>query len=88
MAGFIVERYWPGVREIDVRALGAALGALNGVDVVYLGCIMVPGDEVVLFRFEAASAGQVEETGSRAGLRCDRVLPAVFMDSGTPTGLG
>ena len=81
MGGFIVERYWPGVTELDVHTVGVALHAAGRSGVTYLGCILMPGDEVVLFRFEAPSAGQVEATGIMAGLRCDRVVPAVFLDS-------
>ena len=94
MGGFIVERYWPGVTEADVLAASAALhratgGALPSAATVgvappdgvrYLGGILVPGDEVVLFRFEAPDAGLVEALGVRAGVRCDRVVPAQFLD--------
>ncbi len=80
MGGFIVERYWPGVTEADVRLAAAALRAAGGPDIRYLGSILMPGDEVVLFRFDAASARQVAASSERAGLRCDRVVPAVFLD--------
>jgi hypothetical protein len=80
MDGFIVERYWPGVTEADVRLAAAALRAADGADVRYLGSILMPGDEVVLFRFDAVSAEQVAASGARAGLRCDRVVSAVFHD--------
>jgi hypothetical protein len=80
MGGFIVERYWPGVTEADVRLTAAALRAAGGPDIRYLGSILLPGDEVVLFRFDAASAQRVAASGEQAGLRCDRVVPAVFLD--------
>ncbi|MGD0687184.1 MAG: hypothetical protein ABSA03_18955 [Streptosporangiaceae bacterium] len=80
MSGFIVEWYWPGVTEADLRLAAAALRAADSAGVRYLGSILVPGDEVALFRFEAASAGQVAADGERAGLRCDRVVAAVFLD--------
>jgi hypothetical protein len=80
MGGFIVERYWPGVTVADVRLAEAALRAADGADSRYLGSILMPGDEVVLFRFDAVSAEQVAASGARAGLRCDRVVPAVFRD--------
>lgn len=86
MGGFIVERYWPGVTELDVRTVVHALHVAGHGDVTYLGCILVPGDEVVMFRFEAPSAGQVEATGIQAGLRCDRVIPAIFLDADKPGG--
>jgi hypothetical protein len=78
MGGFIVERNWPGVTETDVLAMGAALRRCESSDVTFLGSILVPEDEVVLFRFDATSALHVEAVGGRAGLRCDRVVVAVF----------
>jgi hypothetical protein len=80
MGGFIVERYWPGVTEADVRQAAAALRAAAGTDVRYLGSILMPGDEVVLFRFDALGGPQVAASAERAGLRCDRLVPAVFLD--------
>jgi hypothetical protein len=81
MGGFIVERYWPGVTVADVRLAEAALREAGGADTRYLGSILMPGDEVVLFRFDAVSAEQVAASGARAGLRCDRVISAVFLDA-------
>jgi hypothetical protein len=80
MGGFIVERYWPGVTEADVRMAAAALRAASGADIRYLGSILMPEDEVVLFRFDAVSARHVAASGDHAGLRCDRLVPAVFFD--------
>jgi hypothetical protein len=80
MGGFIVERYWPGVTEADVQQAAAALRAAAGTGVRYLGSILMPGDEVVLFRFDALGASQVAASAERAGLRCDRLVPAVFLD--------
>jgi hypothetical protein len=84
MGGFIVERYWPGVTEADVRQAEAALHTASAADVRYLGSILMPGDEVVLFRFDALSARQVAASSEQAGLRCDRVVPAVFLDPPDP----
>ena len=84
MGGFIVERYWPGVTETDVQLAAAALRAAGGADIRYLGSILMPGDEVVLFRFDAVSARRVAASGEQAGLRCDRVVPAVFADEHAP----
>jgi hypothetical protein len=84
MTGFIVERYWPGVTEADLRLAGAALRGAQDDDVRYLGSILMPGDEVALFRFEAVSAQRVAASGRQAGLRCDRVIAAVFLDETEP----
>lgn len=80
MGGFIVERYWPGVTEADVRLVGAVLRQVGGPTVTYLGSILIPGDEVVLCRFEAATPAQVKAVSELAGLRCDRLVAAVFVD--------
>jgi hypothetical protein len=85
MGGFIVERYWPGVTEADVRRAAAALRAAGGAEIRYLGSILMPGDEVVLFRFDAVSAQQVAASGEKAGLRCDRLVSAVFLDEQDPS---
>ena len=37
-----------------------------------------------LFRFDAVSARRVAASGEQAGLRCDRVVPAVFADEQDP----
>ena len=79
-----MERYWPGVTEADARRAGAALRAADGDDVRYLGSILMPGDEVVLFRFDATSAQRVAASSEQARLRCDRVVPAVFLDPEQP----
>jgi hypothetical protein len=54
--------------------------AAADADAVYVGAILVPGDEAVLFCFDAVSAVAVEAAGGRVGLRCDRVVPAIFLD--------
>jgi len=84
MGGFIVERYWPGVTEADVRRMAAVLSAAAGPGARYLGSILIPGDEVVLFGFDADSAAQAAARSAQAGLRCDRVVPAVFLDARKP----
>jgi hypothetical protein len=86
MGGFIVERYWPGVTEADVRQAAAGLRAAAGAEVRYLGSILMPGDDVALFRFDAPSALHVAASAERAGLRCDRLAPAVFLDGPGPGG--
>lgn len=89
MGEFIVERYWPGVTVADVRLASAALQAGQG-DVRYLGSILMPEDEVALFRFVAASAEEVLAATEPAGLRCDRVVRAIFIgpDDGQPPAGG
>jgi hypothetical protein len=79
--GFLVERYWPGVTPDAVRRMNDRLGAAQRADVVFLGSILVPADEVVLFAFRAADAGAVAALGQQAGLRCDRIVAASYSGS-------
>jgi hypothetical protein len=80
MGGFMVERYWPDVTELDVRTVNEGLCAVRVNGLTYLGCTLLPDDEVVLFRFDAFSPGDIEAAGIIAGLRCDRIVAAVFVD--------
>jgi hypothetical protein len=82
MGAFLVERYWPGVTETDAVALGTALSTLDDADVRYLGVILCIGDEVAMVRFTGPDADAVVAAAGRAGLRCDRIVPAVFIDPG------
>ncbi len=78
MDGFVVERYWPGVTPDGVRRINDRLGAAQHADVVFLGSILVPADEVVLFAFRAADAATVAALSQQAGLRCDRIVAATY----------
>jgi hypothetical protein len=76
---YLVERYWPGVTEPELRSavskIGVALSemALGGVPVRYLRSTLVPGEESVLCLFEGRSADDVAEANRRAGVRFDRI---------------
>jgi hypothetical protein len=80
---YLVECYWPGVREQDAADAGAraadASGELrgNGHRVDYLGSVFVPADETVFFLFSAGSAVAVEDASRRAGVPFERVLESV-----------
>ena len=80
---FIVECFWPGVSIADVDELDRRTRAVarrarrRGVPVHYLGSILVPGDEVVLFEFLAGSADAVIATSVEAGIPFQRVVPAM-----------
>jgi hypothetical protein len=80
---YLVESYWPGVTEkaytdgaTRAEAVARRLRA-SGLDVEFLGGVLVPGDEVAFWRFAAASAAGVAEASSQAGLAYDRVLECV-----------
>jgi hypothetical protein len=74
--GFLVERYWPGVTLDDVELLNDRLHEVSTDDASFVGSILVPEDETVLFEFRARNVDAVLAVSRLAGLRCDRVVPA------------
>jgi hypothetical protein len=78
MMGFLVERYWPGVTDADVRAVDERLTRLGGDDdATFVASTLIPADEIVFFEFRAVHDTAVLELARRAGLRCDRLVAAV-----------
>jgi hypothetical protein len=86
--GFLIERYWPGVTTDAVAALNGQLDASSDGDVTFVGSILVPADEMVLFEFLATDAQAVLEVSRHAGLRCDRIVSAVRLLPGRATHPG
>jgi Protein of unknown function (DUF4242) len=89
---FLVEHYWPGVtaRAFEgaaqkVRASAKQLAG-EGVDVEFLHSTLVLEDEAAFCVLRAESESVVEEAYRRAGVRFERVLPAVemFNPEGSP----
>jgi hypothetical protein len=82
-AEYVVECVWPGVSfaAVDVLDRRARVVARRerrrGSPVHYLGSILLPADEVVLFQFLAGSAAVVVETSAAVGLPFQRVVPAM-----------
>ena len=79
-AAFLVECFAPiseeGAAEARVDEACAELRAA-GVEVTYLGALVVPDDELAFHVFAAQDAGSVLKAGRRARLRVERVVPAV-----------
>lgn len=79
-AAFLVECFAPASEEDPATGrVGEACAELRaaGVDVTYLGALIVPGDELAFHVFSAQDAGSVVEAGRRAFLRVERMVPAV-----------
>jgi hypothetical protein len=76
MAGFLVERYWPGVTAVDVDAVARRLTELGNDDATFVASTLIPADEVVFFEFRAINEAAVVELARRADLRCDRLVSA------------
>lgn len=82
-AVFVAECYAPasGVDAsaaglVRVRAACADLRAA-GAEVVYLGALIVPDDELAFHVFVAPEAGDVQQVSRRAGLQVERVMESV-----------
>lgn len=82
---FVVERYLPGLSRTDLlpglSKLEPALEELRteGTVVRYLGSTIVLGDEACFCQFDAPSEAAVAEANRKAGLRFDRIVPALLV---------
>jgi hypothetical protein len=80
---YTAECYWPGVTEAKLqqaaaRAMQAAEAvAQQGVRVRYLGAVLFPDDQVVLFEFDSASADAVQRVSERAELDVARIVASL-----------
>ena len=87
-ATYMVERYWPGVAQDQVRCAVSKVGEAvcemgrNGTAIRYLGSTLIPVDESVLCLFQATSADVVAEANRRAGVGFDRISPGIDVLSG------
>jgi hypothetical protein len=82
---FLVECFWPGVTRELVEAANArahAAAALQNASLRFLGSLLVPGDEVVLFQFAAASSEEVVRASRAAALPFDRVAESLWLEPG------
>jgi hypothetical protein len=82
MPTFVVECYWPGITEEQVRHALALVervrnGAATGDSVDRLGCILVPTDGMAIFLFRAPSALRLAETAQQSGLPFDRIVESI-----------
>jgi hypothetical protein len=79
----MAECFWPGVTAEKVAAAGErvrqAAHAISPDDgfARYLGSILVPGDEIALCLFEAASIDLAAEVNRQAAIPSERILEIV-----------
>jgi Protein of unknown function (DUF4242) len=83
MPDFLAETYAPRgaagtatPRAADI-ALAAEQASRPDAQVRFLGAIVVPEEETCFWLYKAPSAGAVREAMTRAGLRPERITPAV-----------
>jgi hypothetical protein len=84
MPTFVVECYWPGITEEQVRHALALTGRARNEGetaepVGRLGCILVPADGMAIFLFRAPSAPHLAETAQQAGLPFDRIVESIHV---------
>lgn len=83
MPNYLVEVYRPGLRNVELAQAGrrarVAADALTrqGIPIRFLGSVSVPGDEMCLYLYEAASPSSVEAAARSAAIRVERVVEAV-----------
>jgi hypothetical protein len=87
MPTFVVECYWPGITEGQVRHALALLGPARNATrtrepVGRLGCILLPSDGMALFLFRAPSALRLSETAQQARLPFDRIVESIHVSFG------
>ena len=84
--------YWPGVSKDQLQhAAGIAQReaeelSRSGKPVAYLGALLFPDDELVLFLFDSASRGAVTQANERAGIPCERLMQSVWLARPTVGG--
>jgi hypothetical protein len=89
---FVVECYWPGIIEDDVRDTLQRVSQLGGVPSPgrtprSLGCILVPSDGMALFLFEASSQDVVRRIGRRTEVPFDRIVESALFGFVPPLDL-
>ncbi len=73
---YVIECFWPGVRESDLRALDDRVDThATGEPVRYLGSLLIREDEVVLCLFEG-DAEAVRRVAEQAAIPFERILVA------------
>jgi hypothetical protein len=86
MAGtrtYLAECYLPGIDREAVVSCGQRASAAatelqrEGIQVEYLGALLVPCDEVVFHLFASRHPGAVREASRRARLEFERVLESL-----------
>ena len=83
MPTYLVERYWPGVTsELLLEALNRGQRVMEemiseGTPVRDVGCILIPGEEVVFSVYEGPSAAAVRQLNERAGIPVSRIVEAI-----------
>jgi Protein of unknown function (DUF4242) len=72
--------FWPGVTEDDLRLAAAqAEREIRNPSTTFRGALYLPGDELVLCLFDAASRTDVKQASEQAGMPCERVIETLWV---------
>jgi hypothetical protein len=84
LTAYIVECFWPGVRDEQVRQgaervrTAAAELTRDGPPISFTGSVIIPRDEVVFYLFEGPSLDAVRTACERAGLPFERIVESLW----------
>ncbi len=84
---YLVETYWPGVTESQLAATtrrasnAAVMLTTQGTEIRCVHAMLVSKDEVSFCLFEADSEHTVAEACNDAGLRFDRILHVIQIET-------
>jgi hypothetical protein len=85
---YLAECFWPGVTREAVEAADrrarkrAAELHKKGSSIRYVGSLVMPGDEVVVFEFDATSEEAVAQLCQDAEIPVDRLVESVRVGQG------
>jgi hypothetical protein len=87
---FAVEVYrstaGPAGQAAENELIGAAMALRHeGLSISYLGRVVLPGDEMVFYLFDAESQESIRELLRRVGVRPERIVDAEATTFGSPT---
>jgi hypothetical protein len=76
--------YWPGVTRTELKQVTARAAKAHrepgARDVTYRGSLLFADDDLVLCLFEGPSPTAVKHASERAGLPCERVMNAAWLE--------
>jgi hypothetical protein len=81
--------YWPGITAADfARIASSRLGApAAGRDnLVYLGALLFPDDDLVLCLFEGSSRDAAKRATERAVVPCERIMDSAWLPAAEQPG--
>jgi len=73
---FVIECYWPGVTEDQLRTALARLEGMGG-PVLSRGCLLLTADETAFFLVEASSIDDVRVATEVVRIPADRIAEAI-----------